>query len=180
MAVENNLVCPICGKHFHRKPYAIKKAKWKDAMCCSRECNLQIRKIKFKGEGNHQFGLKGPLNSTFIEGNRHRKNHHLNEVMVYVGEWYKGAVSGRVKEHRYLVELNHSEYGDDKFDLVDGWYYLKNGYIVHHKDHNHSNNALDNLVIISKAEHTRLHNLANPLPRNSKGQFVKRNNYGTK
>lgn len=27
---EDNLICPICGKSFHRKPYVIKKAKWKD------------------------------------------------------------------------------------------------------------------------------------------------------
>jgi hypothetical protein len=168
----DNLICPICGKSFHRKPYIIKKAKWKDYICCSRECNNAARKIMFKGRANHQYGLKGEQNPTFIKGNRPRKNNHLNDVMIYVGEWHRNAVSGRVKQHRYLAELNHSLFGDDKFDKVGDWYYLKKGYIVHHIDHNHENNDLSNLQVVSKAEHTRIHNLANPRSRNSKGQFI--------
>jgi hypothetical protein len=172
MAVENNLVCPICGKSFHRKPYTIKIAKWKDGMCCSRDCTNKLRKIKFKGERNHQYGLKGPKNATFITGNRLRKNNKLNEVMIYVGEWHRAAINGRVKEHRYLVEQNHTLFGEEKFDKVGGWYYLKKGFEVHHIDHNHNNNSIDNLIVLTKAEHVRLHNIANPRPRNSKGQFI--------
>lgn len=172
MAVENNLVCPICSKAFHRKPYAIKIAKWKDGMCCSLECSNKLRKTKFSGKGNHQYGLRGPKNATFKDENLSRKNNNVREVMVYVGEWHREAISGRVKEHRYLVEQNHSEFGDEKFDKVGDWYYLKKDYVVHHKDHNHNNNSLENLAVLTKAEHVRLHNLANPRPRNIKGKFI--------
>lgn len=92
--------------------------------------------------------------------------------MVYVGEWHRDAVSGRVKQHRYLVEQNHSLFGDDKFDKVGDWFYLKKGFVVHHIDHNHNNNDLTNLQVIPKSEHTRIHNLDNPRPRNLKGQFI--------
>ena len=172
MAVENNLVCPICGKPFHRKPYAIKIAKWKDGMCCSLACNHELRKIKFKGENNHQYGLRGQKNATFLAGKITKKNHRQRDVLVYVGEWHKKAINGRLKEHRYLAEKNHAIFGDEKFEKIGDWYYLKEGYIVHHKDHNHNNNSIDNLIVLTKAEHTRLHNLARPRPRNSKGQFI--------
>ena len=107
MAVENNLVCPICGKHFHRKPYTIKIAKWKDGMCCSLACTSELRKIKFKGENNHQYGLRGPKNATFLTEKITKKNHRQRDVLIYVGEWHKKAISGRLKEHRYLAEKNH-------------------------------------------------------------------------
>lgn len=168
----DNLVCPVCGKSFHRKPYTIKIAKWKDGICCSRECSNIIRKTKFKGEANHQYGLRGKLNPTFLDKKCYRRNNHLKDIMIYVGEWHRAAVAGRVKEHRYLVELNHSVFGDDKFDKEGDWYYLKKGYVVHHLDHNHENNDLSNLAVLRKSEHTRLHNLANPRPRNEKGQFI--------
>ncbi len=172
MTVVNNLVCPICGKAFHRKPSVIAKAVWKDGICCSLECSREIRKTKYKGESNHQFGLRGKRNPTFIDRKIFRKNNKLTEVMIYVGEWYNGAEHGRVKEHRYVVELNYLQFGEDKFEEINGWHYLKKGYVVHHLDHNHSNNSLTNLTVLSKAEHTRLHNLANPRKRNSKGQFI--------
>lgn len=168
----DNLICPICGKSFHRKPYTINKAKWKDGICCSRKCSNIIRRTKFKGEANHQYGLRGEKNPTFILGNLSRKNNSLNEVLVYVGDWHKDAISGRVKQHRYLVEQNHALFGDDKFDKVGDWYYLKKGFVVHHIDHNHNNNDLNNLQVISKSEHTRIHNLDKPRPRNLKGQFI--------
>ena len=91
-----NLVCPVCGKSFHRKPSTLKKASQKYGITCSRECSRIIRKEAMSGENNHQYGLKGSKNASFLVGKRSRKNNSVNEVMVYVGEWYLGAESGRV------------------------------------------------------------------------------------
>ena len=126
-----------------------------------------------RGENNHQYGLKGDRNASFASRSISKRNNTQIENMVYVGEWYHGAKNGRVKEHRYLVELNYFLYGEEKFDVIDGWHYLKKAYVVHHIDHNHGNNALSNLSVITKAEHTRIHNLANPRQRNIKGQFIR-------
>lgn len=168
-----NMVCPICGKEFHRKPYTLKVNSQKYGITCSKECSRQIRKIAMSGKGNHQYGLRGQDNASFLVGNRISKNNSVQEVMVYVGDWHKNAEHGRVKEHRYLVEKNHELFGDNNFNLIDGWYYLKQGLIVHHIDHNHENNSLDNLCVVTKSEHTRIHNLSNPRPRNNKGQFIR-------
>ena len=168
-----NMVCPICGKHFHRKPHTLRANSQRYGFTCSRECSREIRKMAMSGERNHQYGLRGHKNASFLVGDLSKKNNSLQEKMIYVGEWHKHSESGRVKEHRYLVELNHSLFGDDNFDLIEGWYYLKEGRIVHHIDHNHMNNSIDNLCVVTKAEHTRIHNLANPRPRNDKGQFIR-------
>lgn len=168
-----NMVCPICGKRFHRKPYKLKTDSQRYGITCSLECSRKVRSFAMSGEKNHQYGLRGRNNASFLVGNRIMKNNSLQEIMIYVGEWHKKSVNGRVKEHRYIVELNHTRFGDDNFDLIEGWYYLKDGRIVHHIDHNHMNNSIDNLCVVTKAEHIRIHNLANPRPRNDKGQFIR-------
>lgn len=168
-----NLTCPICGKPFHRKPSRLKNDGGY-GLTCSRECSREIRKVSMRGERNHQFGLKGSKNATFINGTIERRNNSLVEKMVYIGEWYLGpSVNGRIPEHKYMVEKHYKHFGDDKFDKIDGWHYLKQGLVIHHIDHNHSNNTLENLCVITKSEHTRLHNLINPRPRNNIGQFIK-------
>ena len=168
-----NMTCPICGRRFHRKPHTLRVNSQRYGITCSLACSREIRRIAMSGENNHQYGLKGHNNASFLVGSRVRKNNTLQEKMVYVGDWHKRSVCGRIQEHRYIVELNHTLFGDDNFDFVEGWYYLKRGRIVHHIDCNHDNNSLDNLCVVTKSEHTRIHNLASPRPRNNQGQFIK-------
>lgn len=111
------------------------------------------------GEGNHQYGLRGHKNASFLGGVRKRKNTRLQENMVYVGTWYaKNSWSGRVPEHRYQVELNHEKFDASKFERIGDWYYLKDEFHVHHIDLDHNNNALDNLMIVTRSEHIKIHN----------------------
>jgi hypothetical protein len=42
-----------------------------------------------KGEGNHQYGLKGELNASFKGGVNLKSNNKLTERYIYVGSWYK-------------------------------------------------------------------------------------------
>jgi len=44
---------------------------------------------------------------------------------------------------------------DNRFGLC----FIPKGWVVHHLDRNPSNDTIDNLVILPKGEHTRLHNL---------------------
>lgn len=170
-----NVVCAICGKPFHLKQSYIDKYEAKLGFCCSKKCQTEQMRIRMTGEGNHQYGLKGKLNASFKEGKLLQKNNNLTEVMYYVGEWYKKSNEhGRVKYHRYLVELNHNLFNSDFFEKIENWYYLKDGYFVHHIDFNHNNNDISNLQVVTKSEHTRIHNLANPRKRSSKnGRFIK-------
>lgn len=49
----------------------------------------------------------------------------------------------RQRLHRYVWEYYNGE--------------IPKGYDIHHKDHNKDNNELDNLELISKSQHSRLH-----------------------
>ena len=49
--------------------------------------------------------------------------------------------------------------------------------VVHHKDEDPTNNSLDNLELMSRSEHTRLHNFLNPRRghyHDEKGRFASR------
>lgn len=172
---KNNVVCAICGKPFHLKQSHIDRFKGDIGFCCSRECNKEQMRRRMSGEKNHQYGLKGELNASFKHGLTKRRNNSCSEYLYYVGEWYaKRHSGGRITYHRFLVELHHSLFDDKFFEEIDGWFYLIDGYEVHHIDLNHNNNDLSNLQVLSKSEHVRLHNLIRPMKRDkSNGQFIK-------
>ena len=49
-------------KKVYRKPYIQKKNKH---VTCSYECSNKLKSIIYRGEGNHQYGLKGNLNASW-------------------------------------------------------------------------------------------------------------------
>lgn len=63
----------------------------------------------------------------------------------------------RQLKHRLLVELNHSKFNDNYFDKINENFFIKKKYQVHHIDGDHTNNNLDNLCIVSRSNHTKLH-----------------------
>lgn len=167
-----NVRCEYCGKPFHLKPRRISRAKH---LCCSRECSDNLRKETFKGVNNHQYGLRGCKNPTFIDGERNTPNNKLTETLVYVGEWYKKHTESgyRIKKHRYVVEKNWHLFDETFFEEIDGWHYLKDGVVIHHIDFNHNNHDISNLQPMTKSEHSSLHSRHQKKLRNSNGQFVK-------
>ena len=73
------------------------------AFFCSRECLNKYKKTWFKGENNHQFGLKGPLNFSFKGEEISNKNNKLIDVKVYAPEFYSSNKSNRINKHIYLI-----------------------------------------------------------------------------
>lgn len=66
------------------------------------------------------------------------------------------AVNNFVKEHRLIAEkylLN-----DNNSIIIDGKKYLSPNFNIHHIDFNKLNNKKENLLILSRSEHIRLHN----------------------
>lgn len=163
--------CDVCGKLCKLKKSHYDKSEYH---YCSRACFNEHKKVTFKGERNHQFGLRGPLNATFIDKVLDKKNNKLDEKLVYVGLWYakKTQSRGRIKEHRYLVELNHDKYPSEFFEKIGDWWYLKDKVEVHHIDFNHNNNELSNLMPMTKGDHISLHNRHRNQKREN-GKFVK-------
>ena len=122
-----------------------------------------------KGEGNHQYGLKGPENATFKTGKRinthgYRLVYIKNHPMAYANDY--------VREHRYVVESNHDLFPEEAFVLIDDNFYLRPEYDVHHKDGDKLNNSVENLEVLSRSSHTRLHNRSKKIIRNDKGRII--------
>ena len=146
-----NHKCDFCGKEMYVKPSRLKRSK---RVCCSKECSNSFRKIWFKGENNHQFGLKGKLNSSYN-----------NETVKIKGGYRHIRVTnhpfadrdGWIREHRYVAEKNLLN--EFNFVLIDGVKYLSPEYEVHHIDRDKLNNSVSNLQVLTKSEHRHIHNI---------------------
>lgn len=146
---ELNCRCPICGKKFHKRLYEIKKNK---NNYCSRECANKAKSILYKGEGNHQYGLKGNKNASWksdekISAYGYRLIRKFDHPFANSDDF--------VFEHRLVAEQHLLN--DDNCVVIDGVKYLSPSYIVHHLDFNRLNNNYTNLVVMSLDEHTKMH-----------------------
>lgn len=162
--------CTYCHKKFHMKKYQLQHYARSMGVFCSRACETRYRSLWFRGENNHQFGLKGDKNASFKIGVLDKKNNKLIERMVYAPNRVDANRSGRIPEHRLVVEENWERFRPDAFELRDGQHVLKHGYDVHHIDGNHNNNELSNLAVLTRGEHTSLHNKEKIIVRDDKGR----------
>lgn len=64
-----------------------------------------------------------------------------------------------VYSHRFIYEnfLKITNPSSPALTIIDGEKYLSPDYIVHHKDGNTRNNNLENLELLTKSEHSKLH-----------------------
>lgn len=155
---ELNVICTQCGKPFHMKPYQLHRYQRNHGTFCSRACYALFKKTRFAGSGNHQYGLKGPLNASFKGMCIPDINNNVVDLKFYVAGHPFSDRSGRVSYHRHLVEQNHERFPSECFIEIAGKFYLRRGLDVHHIDGNHDNNALENLQVMTRAEHSRHHN----------------------
>ena len=160
LKIQNNLntICPICGKKFHVSSYYKKKCK---NNYCSRKCFAEAKKIYMKGEGNHQYGLKGSKNSSWKFD---RKTTYWGYIKVRVLDHPFRDSEDMVFEHRLVAEkylLN-----EENSVLIDGKRYLKPEYAVHHIDENKKNNNVENLLVMTKKEHMSYHSKKRYLEKN--------------
>lgn len=147
---EPNTVCPVCGSEFYVKP----SGKLDNGNCCCYECSYSLRSQRYSGEGNHQYGLRGRDNPSY----KGEKIVSHGYIRIYVGNDHPFADErGRILEHRlvaerYLMEDKHKVY-------INGEAYLSPEYHVHHINEIKTDNRPENLQIVTKSEHTTIHNL---------------------
>ena len=169
-----NVFCSNCGKQFHMKKYRQCRTNRNCGYFCSKKCFNEYKKIWFKGENNHQYGLKGNKNPTFKNYDIKTNNNNYTDYYVYLPNHPKANKAGRVVKHRLIVELNHNLFPNECFDKVGNFYILKDNLIVHHRDCNHQNNSIENLQVLTKSEHTKIHNILKPRQRDKiTGRFIK-------
>jgi len=171
---SNNVKCYICKKDFHVKPFHLNRMKNPERICCSFNCSKKEKSDRLKKEGNHQFGLLGELNSSFKSDIRLTTYGYIaiRDINHPLCNY-----SGFVLFHRVCIEeflLSTKQFDNLSFDKKTKRYYLPHKYVVYHKNENKLDNRLDNLQIMLKSEHVKLHNINNPVNRNEfNGQFEK-------
>ena len=160
-----NCTCDVCGKRFHLKPYQLNRFK---THTCSKECHLEQCRLRMTGENNHQYGLRGDKNASWQGG---RTESSYGYVLIYDETHPFRNGDGNVFEHRIIAEkylLN-----DENSVEINGKMYLSPEYVVHHIDGNKQNNDVSNLSVMTKGEHSRLHNAKRHMDRDELGRFKK-------
>lgn len=150
-----NCTCPICGKQFHLKPSELKKAKHQPV--CSYKCLAEYRKTIYLGENNpnydHHTLQKYKVGDTKVS--------HYGYILEYVGrEFYKFGKTNEAGfefQHKLIAEKYLADETNADYITEVGWV-LRKEFVVHHKDGNKQNNNVSNLQIMTRSEHTKLHN----------------------
>jgi len=135
------LTCKICGKEF-KKILSIYKQDIKKCNAgkfCSLECFYKSpeRKPNLNKKGSLSNGWKG--GRLFERGYKlviAPKNHPYAVI--------KGENNPYIREHRLIMEKYVGRY-------------LKPNEIVHHKNKNTQDNRIENLLLMERGDHTRLH-----------------------
>lgn len=152
-----NTSCKECGVSFYLKPSRIKRAK---TIYCSQACHNIGKQEYMAGENNHQYNLKGELNSSFKDGIRFDNGYKL----IYMPQHPLSHIkSGYIREHRYIAEQYLLT--DNNSIVINNEIYLSPNYEVHHIDENKLNNNIDNLLVVTKAEHAKIHDKLSVLER---------------
>jgi hypothetical protein len=149
-----NCVCVVCGKKFHSKPSHLKRYN-KQGNCCSKKCRATYLKSIYAGKNNPNYNNRGNKNPMFKD-----EFIHCGYRWIYEPN-HPFAINGRVREHRIIAEQYLLT---DEFSVeINGKKYLSPIYDVHHKDMNKLNNAVENLQILTRSEHKKLHHKLNKL-----------------
>lgn len=154
------VTCKNCGKVCKVKPSRISRLV-NGELTCSRKCCAILRSEKMKGKGNHQYGLIGENNSSF-KGKETISNYGyiLEHCPGHPKPHDKSHKTARVKQHRLIVERNYEKFDSKFFEIISGWIVLKQNYDVHHINEIKTDNRIENLVVLTRSEHTKLHNLS--------------------
>ena len=117
-----------------------------------KKCHYIAKKTYMSGNKNHQYGLKGELNSSWKTNER--ISYYGYKLIRKLNHPYANS-DGFVFEHRLIAEkflLN------DKNSInINGKDYLDPQYVVHHIDFDRQNNMPSNLLVMSRDAHTKMH-----------------------
>lgn len=145
--MEKETECENCGLHIYYM-VKIEDFKSKKTLNVCHRCALDIRNRNLKWEGKAK--------ETEIEGEI-EKLKEIEERRV-IREEAEKRVYGKVKENeRVAISENDKEIIFNKFGNECAICSGKEGLHIHHKDHNPSNNRMDNLIVLCGVCHKKIH-----------------------
>ncbi len=151
LRAPSNVICYICGKEFHVKESYLKGLKNSKKITCSIGCNSVRQATDNLGENNPNFGnvgLKNPMTKIErITNSGYRLVHAIDHPFAIDRFW--------IREHRLVAE--HELMNDSQTVVINGIKYLSPEYDVHHKNEDKLDNHPDNLMILTRADHMKLH-----------------------
>jgi hypothetical protein len=126
------IICPVCGKEFERWKAYVKNIK---TPTCSYSCSGKYSSIRKQGEGNPKW--RG--GKTLMRDGR---------ILVYAPDHPNAnAIGGKyILEYRLIAEQKVGRL-------------LNDNEIVHHINGDVTDNRLENIELMTQAEHARLHGL---------------------
>lgn len=167
----SNCSCEVCGRPIYMKPYRLGRVK--NGITCSKECSNKLREEFMSGKNNHQYGLIGDKNSSF--GGEELIS-EFGYILVYCpGHPFphdKTNKCTRVFKHRLVIEENYQLFDAKYFIEIEGKFYLRPEYVVHHINEIKDDNRLENLQILTVSEHTELHNLRKEIIRDPSSGII--------
>lgn len=163
--------CLECGNEFRVGLSDYNKGQ----RCCSRECskihhrkNGKLKKFKCLVCGKEMEGIpdkkhlfKYCSRECYYKG-RLLNHEQLSEAYVIRGYRWIYVNGYPVREHIYIMEQSLGRK-------------LKEDEVIHHINFNRSDNRLENLKLMTRADHSGLHAKIRPKLRNEKGKFIKSN-----
>lgn len=144
--------CPWCGQEFERNKHQmdnqVNPPRW---ISCSKSCNFSLLlHIKYHGISDE---LQKKINECVTEIYERPRKQRAKRLIYYHGKYAQIRVpdhpkadphTGLIKVHRLIMELQLGRF------LVDDE-------VVHHINENPFDNRIENLQLMSHAEHTALH-----------------------
>lgn len=158
-----NVKCAICGREFHLKESVIKKSKT-GLFCCSKQCVGKLRSRIYLGENNPNY-RNNSLSYYYNNGYKYQ------QIKIHDFHPYKNK-GNYYPYHRYVIEQNHEMFDNSYFNIINDNFYLKPEISVHHIDKNTLNNDINNLIPLSRSEHTTMHNKEKEIIRDKLGRIT--------
>lgn len=144
----NYMKCEVCGKLIYVKPRDQKRFKH---ITCSYECMGKLRKTTYLGTNNPNYGNTGFKNPLSVA----KRISNYGYVLLKMPDHPMAMDGGWIKEHRFVAEQFLMT--NEQSISINGVRCLSKKYDVHHIDGNRTNNDVANLQILTRSEHSKLH-----------------------